>query len=458
MVENTRIGGKIMENRKKIKTIKKVKTRIVITAGMLILSTALTACSNKVNASDYKQEMDVRLETIAEKDSVKEIISDINKLMNYRYEDVDIDSLEFISDNTKAQLKAKIAEMGDSEYYDITDLYNEYEKETMDMIAASGGTVDANGNITYPNGYVQQYGDDGGEEEVIDETDVETPQDPDDGVEQSEETISEAESTEETYTDYEEYGYATGKPPVGVSEDGYPIDEDGHVVIENDGEAGDPRTHDITDSNDKVVWEAVSEKRASQMTDEQNKEFLDIYNSVYNVDTGNAYLEWYNQQAQEQLAKEQSEAALENEANNDGDVDLSQETGVTRENSTMDKEYYTSTCVKTSEDGTKHYIEWRDILNGYDKSTGRFDYSLFGAGKYINFNDVYMPITTQRGNEFYKFELMDYRILDTADIKLFYESRNSAGGLQYSIEVDGKIVDGKFEASNIANFTDFYVK
>ena len=124
----------------------------------------------------------------------------------------------------------------------------------------------------------------------------------------------------------------------------------------------------------------------------------------------------------------------------------------------MDKEYYTSTCVKTSEDGTKHYIEWRDILNGYDKSTGRFDYSLFGAGKYINFNDVYMPITTQRGNEFYKFELMDYRVLDTADIKLFYESRNSAGGLQYSIEVDGKIVDGKFEASNIANFTDFYVK
>ena len=53
---------------------------------------------------------------------------------------------------------------------------------------------------------------------------------------------------------------------------------------------------------------------------------------------------------------------------------------------------------------------------------------------------------------------MDYRVLDTADIKLFYESRNSAGGLQYSIEVDGKIVDGKFEASNIANFTDFYVK
>lgn len=455
MVENTRIGGEIVENRKKIKTRKKVKTRIVITAGMLILSTALTACSNKVNASDYKQEMDVRLETIAEKDSVKEIISDINKLMNYRYEDIDIDSLEFISDNTKSQLKAKIVEMGDSEYYDITDLYNEYEKETMDMIAASGGVVDDNGNITYPNGYVQQYGDDD-EEEVIDETDVETPQDPDDGVEQTEgigeteENIPETESV--VY--YNEYGYATGKPPVGVSEDGYPIDEDGHVVIENAGEDGDPRTYDVTDNNGNVLWKAVSEKRASQMTDEQNKEFLDIYTKDY----GNAYLDWYNQQVQEQLAKEQSEADLENEANNDGDVDLSQETGIARENSTMDKEYYTSTCVKTSEDGTKHYIEWRDILNGYDKSTGRFDYSLFGAGKYINFNDVYMPITTQRGNEFYKFELMDYRVLDTADIKLFYESRNSAGGLQYSIEVDGKIVDGKFEAANIANFTDFYVK
>lgn len=444
-----------MENRKKIKTRKKVKTRIVITAGMLILSTALTACSNKVNANEYKQEMDVRLETIAEKDSVKEIISDINKLMNYRYEDIDIDSLEFISDNTKSQLKAKIAEMGDSEYYDITDLYNEYEKETMDMIAASGGVVDDNGNITYPNGYIQQYGDDD-EEEVIDETDVETPQDPDDGVEQTESIGETEENIPETESAvyYNEYGYATGKPPVGVSEDGYPIDEDGHVVIENAGEDGDPRTYDVTDNNGNVLWKAVSEKRASQMTDEQNKEFLDIYTKDY----GNAYLDWYNQQVQEQLTKEQSDAALENEANNDGDVDLSQETGIARENSTMDKEYYTSTCVKTSEDGTKHYIEWRDILNGYDKSTGRFDYSLFGAGKYINFNDVYMPITTQRGNEFYKFDLMDYRVLDTADIKLFYESRNSAGGLQYSIEVDGKIVDGKFEASNIANFTDFYVK
>ena len=86
----------------------------------------------------------------------------------------------------------------------------------------------------------------------------------------------------------------------------------------------------------------------------------------------------------------------------------------------------------------------------------RYDYTLFGGGYYISMTDTFIPITAMRGVGLYDFQLIDYRLLDNGDIKLYYESRTPEGMLGYSLEVLGTIKDGKFVADDIHNFTDFY--
>ena len=216
---------------------------------------------------------------------------------------------------------------------------------------------------------------------------------------------------------------------------------------------GDPRTKDIIDVDGNILWNAVNDADLSSLTNEQNKEFLMAQKEMeerFNAKYSNIIADT-EKQAQE--ITKQNEIANSDIEDGLGDPEVP--------STSYDRvynlnEYYTSPDVLTSEDGTKHYIKWDTIVYGYNPEYMRYDYTLFGGGYYISMTDTFIPITAMRGVGLYDFQLIDYRLLDNGDIKLYYESRTPEGMLGYSLEVLGTIKDGKFVADDIHNFTDFY--
>lgn len=441
-----------------------MKNVIILTAGILVLS--LTACGNKTDMNLAQSQAIERLESIApsESDTLSKITADITSLVNFRYSDVDINNLEFISDDTKALMNAEIEKMGTSEYYDISEEYDRIYNSIVADIQSKGGTIHEDGSITYSDD-VQSTPE--VEEVTADEAEPSavgtepTINDTETVDESQEAATSESEANSETViegntnidtSDSETLEYATGKPPVSTDENGFGIDEDGNFVIEMTSN-GDPRTKDIIDVDGNILWNAVNEDDLSLLTNEQNKEFLMAQKEMeerFNAKYSNIIADT-EKQAQE--ITKQNEIANSDIEDGLGDPEVP--------STSYDRvynlnEYYTSPDVLTSEDGTKHYIKWDTIVYGYNPEYMRYDYTLFGGGYYISMTDTFIPITAMRGVGLYDFQLIDYRLLDNGDIKLYYESRTPEGMLGYSLEVLGTIKDGKFVANDIHNFTDFY--
>ena len=449
-----------------------MKNVIILTAGILVLS--LTACGNKTDMNLAESQAIERLESIApsENDTLSKITADITSLVNFRYSDVDINSLEFISDDTKALMNAEIEKMGTSEYYDISEEYDRIYNSIIADIQSKGGTIHEDGSITYSSDDVQSTPEveavtaDEAEPKVIETEPTAVGTEPTinytETVEESQEAAtSESVANSETVIegntnidtgDSETLEYATGKPPVSTDENGFGIDEDGNFVIEMTSN-GDPRTKDIIDVDGNILWNAVNDADLSSLTNEQNKEFLMAQKEMeerFNAKYSNIIADT-EKQAQE--ITKQNEIANSDIEDGLGDPEVP--------STSYDRvynlnEYYTSPDVLTSEDGTKHYIKWDTIVYGYNPEYMRYDYTLFGGGYYISMTDTFIPITAMRGVGLYDFQLIDYRLLDNGDIKLYYESRTPEGMLGYSLEVLGTIKDGKFVADDIHNFTDFY--
>lgn len=448
-----------------------MKNVIILTAGILVLS--LTACGNKTDMNLAESQAIERLESIApsENDTLSKITADITSLVNFRYSDVDINNLEFISDDTKALMNAEIEKMGTSEYYDISDEYDRIYNSIVADIQSKGGTIHEDGSITYSDDVqstpeVEEVTADEAEPQVIETEPSAVGTEPTindtETVEESQEAAtSESEANSETVIegntnidtgDSETLEYATGKPPVSTDENGFGIDEDGNFVIEMTSN-GDPRTKDIIDVDGNILWNAVNEDDLSLLTNEQNKEFLMAQKEMeerFNAKYSNIIADT-EKQAQE--ITKQNEIANSDIEDGLGDPEVP--------STSYDRvynlnEYYTSPDVLTSEDGTKHYIKWDTIVYGYNPEYMRYDYTLFDGGYYISMTDTFIPITAMRGVGLYDFQLIDYRLLDNGEIKLYYESRTPEGMLGYSLEVLGTIKDGKFVANDINNFTDFY--
>lgn len=448
-----------------------MKNAIILTAGILVLS--LTACGNKTDMNLAESQAIERLESIApsENDTLSKITADITSLVNFRYSDVDINNLEFISDDTKALMNAEIEKMGTSEYYDISDEYDRIYNSIVADIQSKGGTIHEDGSITYSDDVqstpeVEEVTADVAEPQVIETEPSAVGTEPTindtETVEESQEaTTSESEANSETVIegntnidtgDSETLEYATGKPPISTDENGFGIDEDGNFVIEMTSN-GDPRTKDIIDVDGNILWNAVNDDDLSSLTNEQNKEFLMAQKEMeerFNAKYSNIIADT-EKQAQE--ITKQNEIANSDIEDGLGDPEVP--------STSYDRvynlnEYYTSPDVLTSEDGTKHYIKWDTIVYGYNPEYMRYDYTLFDGGYYISMTDTFIPITAMRGVGLYDFQLIDYRLLDNGEIKLYYESRTPEGMLGYSLEVLGTIKDGKFVANDIHNFTDFY--
>lgn len=448
-----------------------MKNVIILTAGILVLS--LTACGNKTDMNLAESQAIERLESLApsENDTLSKITADITSLVNFRYSDVDINNLEFISDDTKALMNAEIEKMGTSEYYDISEEYDRIYNSIVADIQSKGGTIHEDGSITYSDDAqstpeVEEVTVDDAEPKVIETENSEVGTEPiindTETVEKSQETVtSEYEANSETVIegntdidtdDSETLEYATGKPPVSTDENGFGIDEDGNFVIEMTSN-GDPRTKDIIDVDGNILWNAVNDDDLRLLTNEQNKEFLMAQKEMeerFNAKYSNIIADT-EKQAQE--ITKQNEIANSDIEDGLGDPEVP--------STSYDRvynlnEYYTSPDVLESEDGTRHYIKWDTIVYGYNPEYMRYDYTLFGGGYYISMTDTFIPITAMRGVGLYDFQLIDYRLLDNGEIKLYYESRTPEGMLGYSLEVLGTIKDGKFVADDIHNFTDFY--
>ena len=448
-----------------------MKNVIILTAGILVLS--LTACGNKTDMNLAESQAIERLESIApsENDTLSKITADITSLVNFRYSDVDINNLEFISDDTKTLMNAEIEKMGTSEYYDISEEYDRIYNSIVADIQSKGGTIHEDGSITYSDDVqstpeIEEVTADVAEPQVIETEPSAVGTEPTindtETVEESQEaTTSESEANSETVIegntnidtgDSETLEYATGKPPISTDENGFGIDEDGNFVIEMTSN-GDPRTKDIIDVDGNILWNAVNDDDLSSLTNEQNKEFLMAQKEMeerFNAKYSNIIADT-EKQAQE--ITKQNEIANSDIEDGLGDPEVP---STSYDRVYNMNEYYTSPDVLTSEDGTKHYIKWDTIVYGYNPEYMRYDYTLFGGGYYISMTDTFIPITAMRGVGLYDFQLIDYRLLDNGDIKLYYESRTPEGMLGYSLEVLGTIKDGKFVADDIHNFTDFY--
>lgn len=448
-----------------------MKNVIILTAGILVLS--LTACGNKTDMNLAESQAIERLESIApsENDTLSKITANITSLVNFRYSDVDINNLEFISDDTKALMNAEIEKMGTSEYYDISEEYDRIYNSIVADIQSKGGTIHEDGSITYSDDVqstpeIDEVTADVAEPQVIETEPSAVGTEPTindtETVEESQEaTTSESEANSETVIegntnidtgDSETLEYATGKPPVSTDENGFGIDEDGNFVIEMTSN-GDPRTKDIIDVDGNILWNAVNDDDLSLLTNEQNKEFLMAQKEMeerFNAKYSNIIADT-EKQAQE--ITKQNEIANSDIEDGLGDPEVP---STSYDRVYNMNEYYTSPDVLTSEDGTKHYIKWDTIVYGYNPEYMRYDYTLFGGGYYISMTDTFIPITAMRGVGLYDFQLIDYRLLDNGEIKLYYESRTPEGMLGYSLEVLGTIKDGKFVADDIHNFTDFY--
>ena len=448
-----------------------MKNVIILTAGILVLS--LTACGNKTDMNLAESQAIERLESIApsENDTLSKITADITSLVNFRYSDVDINNLEFISDDTKTLMNAEIEKMGTSEYYDISEEYDRIYNSIVADIQSKGGTIHEDGSITYSDDVqstpeIEEVTADVAEPQVIETEPSAVGTEPTindtETVEESQEaTTSESEANSETVIegntnidtgDSETLEYATGKPPISTDENGFGIDEDGNFVIEMTSN-GDPRTKDIIDVDGNILWNAVNDDDLSSLTNEQNKEFLMAQKEMeerFNAKYSNIIADT-EKQAQE--ITKQNEIANSDIEDGLGDPEVP---STSYDRVYNMNEYYTSPDVLTSEDGTKHYIKWDTIVYGYNPEYMRYDYTLFGGGYYISMTDTFIPITAMRGVGLYDFQLIDYRLLDNGEIKLYYESRTPEGMLGYSLEVLGTIKDGKFVADDIHNFTDFY--
>lgn len=474
---------------------KKKKVSIVIMAGILMLS--LTACSSTEKPQDAYVKAHESLNEIIAPEELDNVIGEINQLVNYRYSPFEIneDGYKYISSTTIKELNSRIQGFGDSEYFDVSDKYDEVYTSVVEYLESIGGQVQEDGSVIYPDGIkatviknedtseieseVEVEDEEVGKStEIIEETAAELPNEPgetesletEEIVESTEETLesveetaeseeseemenleeSESEYTEE-YVDNSDVVYLTGKPPVGTDEEGFPIDEDGNIVI-TETEAGDPRLDKIVDFSGNVLWEGCTEAKAPHLTNEQNRKYMRAVKTV----NAAAFEIAKGQQSsfEEQRRINELEASFEDADDGLGRAD----NPIVFEDDIITHLNQMNTSSAVQEVDGKHVIEWYRVLDGYNKQTGRYEYNILDRTFYLDLATTYIPISAYKGDTEYNFSLMDYRLLDNGQLFLFYESRDVLGNLANALTVVGNVVNGQFVADNITDFTNFYSK
>ena len=417
---------------------KKRKLNIVILAGMVMLS--LTACSSVEKPIDAYKDAYEKLGNVIEISDIEPMINEINSLVNYRYSpfDINVNDFRYISPETLTKISERIKAFGQSEFYDITEIYENAHKGKVDYIVSLGGVISDNGDVTYPNGVQATILSD--ESVEIETESVETEELPNEP--------GDTEEIEEITIEAEAIYYVTGKPPVELDGEGLPIDEDGNIVIE-EGTDGDPRINPIIDLDGNVLWKGCSVYDLEDLTNEDNRAFMRALKQMTNItfEVSNEHKVLFEEQMSKNLKEQEYDM-------DDGLGDMP----IIHEDDIVYSMYEFNTSGTVQKFGDKYGIPWNYILDGYNRNTGRYEYEVLDQVYYIDVATIYVPISAYKGDIEYNFKLMDYRVLDSGQILLFYESKKLDSGLANALTITGNIENGKFVADDILNFTNFYNK
>lgn len=451
---------------------KKVNFRL--TTGMLIVASMLciTACGGKKDTENIQNTASTGVEyaqnatEMAEKNlggiTMDDLKEQISLLMSLRFTgDYSIlDKVTCLDSNSKAEILKLIKET-DSEYLDITDVYDSNYNEIKAQIESLGGTIHEDGSITYADtNMVDVLEDDDDtlgedvitEENATDMTEPALPNEPETVTETIEalETVEESrEFIEESQEFIEEEEYYGGGEPVGENSDGYIVDADGNILIPGGTSGVNPMTEDLMDLDGNIYWHALSEKEAEKADNNKKMEYFEAWKAWGDALRGSS------NKAQDYLNEQQE--ALETAPDiEDGLGDSENPMGHIFDRPSNISEFgETSECIRFTEDGKK-YIEWKDVINGYNPQYGMFTYYVLGYEQKVDFTKTYIPVNAMAGDERYDFILVDWRVLDTGDAIFNFESKTTQDGLGFTVEVRGKLKDGIFTPEDTKRFTEFY--
>lgn len=451
------------------------KVSFKLTTGMLIVASMLciTACGGKSDTESIQNTASTGIEyaekatEMAKKNlgdvSVDEIKEQLSLLMSLRFTgDYSIlDRITCLDDASKQEIISFIKE-SDSEYLDVTELYDNNYNEIKAQIESLGGTIHEDGSITYID--VADKLEDDNEEQSIDIIEPLIPNEPESiAVEESAETLSEGdtsrwaseasesepESEAITFEGGEEEEYYGGGEPVGENSEGYLVDADGNILISGGTSGVNPMTEDLMDLDGNIYWHGLSEKEAEKADNNKKLEYFEARKSWRDALTGSS------NKAQEYINKQHE--ALETEPDvEDGLGDSENTAGHIFDRPANISEFgETSECIKFTEDGKK-YIEWKDVINGYNPQYGVFIYYIFGYEQKVEFAKTYIPVDAMAGDARYDFVLVDWRVLDTGDAVFNFESKTTQDGMGFTVEVRGELKDGIFTPEDTKRFTEFY--
>lgn len=456
------------------------------------------------NVNRHKEE----LEQLIDKDGFTIMISEIEQMMIYRYEPFNIDSYDFkYLDEAFISKFKELTMKGADKYYNVETIYKEDYNNVVEKIRGLGGDVDIDGNIIFDDEtrakvFVEhdidydsidrdaedfrwsggtseeydKYKNDSNSTEILeddtiyeleldengipyapyveDEDNIEediTDGNIENDIEESIEDTEIEESIESNWvSDSSQAIIYTGNIEIGIDEYGYPIDENGHVVIYGyDGY--DPRTVDVWNHNGECTWKAVSATEAENLSDEENRKFLSAW---YDSMNGNEEQRKaaYNQ-AEEIIEKNSQESKSNVYEGTEVDVDTETFVEKIRDLDNINKLYSSSVIEVVN---GEHVISLLNIMNSYSINNGKFEFTILGNTHDINVSDIKIPIDIEKGNKKYDFKDVDFRLLSNGKILIFFESYYENGEKALNINVMGTVREGKFTPDNIYDFTNLY--
>lgn len=394
----------------------------------------LTACGN--NIKPYT----VDSSTWLDKGQWDNILASTDSLMNMRYsgysEEILNGSKEYIESFALLDMKQAFENENTSSYYDIEEQYQSEVDILRTRLKDAGAILNDDLTVTY-NGITQdKFSGVANDTSVTEETAGISPNEvsPVQMANTMTDVInSETEQVVETTEEITDETLATEEVVSDVIEDSPDVEE----II-------DPRTTDLINLKGSKIWSGKSQGEIDAMTAEENDEFNRIY-------------------AELQTEYEQHYKGIVKDIEYKNSIE-SEDTGDTHTITDI-VEYDKSVVVgMTSEfvqvvDG-RHVISWRYVIDHFNKNTGRFDYNILGANKFIEVEDAASKLSplVNMGDEAYNFKRVKYELLDNNIVNIEYMSYVDGGTLKYDLVVCGKLKDGKLQldSDNVRKFLDIY--
>lgn len=282
---------------------------------------------------------------------------------------INIDTYYYIKNYFKSNSSSD-----DSNIYRLDDEYAECLASLQKQVESYGGTVDSNLNVVYPEGAT----------EIVRNND--------------------------------DYEYYKTTESTEYSDNGPDPDEETYVEEDNSNEHGvlanDPRCRNLYDTSGKLVWSGLTQGQVEAMTPDEINEFNRIY-EAYEKD----YEDHYKKIVENSIkSPEQLDMGI------DAD-DKQSRPEFTRDTLMSLNSPFIKSQLDESNKTSYFYIDWKYIVENYNKSTGRLNYNLLGYEKYLDINKLKsrIPPYLYSDSSDYLFVLSNYSVSSISSDKIEYK-------------------------------------